>query len=89
MVKYRGTQQPSARSRTPLLPSFEVSALPPELGIHSRMQSLMISLSAFPLTLVGFGSMLDLLTPLYVISQPAFIQMSGEVIHSGPQVCKY
>lgn len=29
--------------------------------------------------------MLDLLAPLSVVSQPAFIQMRGEVTHSGPQ----
>ena len=43
----------------------------------------MTSLSAFPPTPIGFGSTLDLLAPLFVISQPAFIQMSGEVTHSG------
>lgn len=89
MVKYRGTQQPSAKRRTPPLSSFELSALAPELGIHSHMQSLMTSLSAFPLTPIGFGSMLDLLALLSVISQPVFIQMSGEVTDSGPHVWKH
>lgn len=37
----------------------------------------------------GFGSMLDLLAPLSVISQPVFIQMSGEVTRSGPQAWKH
>lgn len=86
IVKYRGTQQPSAKSRTPLPPSFELSALAPELGIHSPVQSLMTSLSAFPLTPVEFGSMLDLLAPLSVISQPALIQTRGEVTRPGPRV---
>lgn len=86
MVKYRETQQPSVKSRTLPLPSFELNALAPELGIHGHMQSLMTSLSAFPLTPTGFGSMLGLLGPLSVISQPAYIQMSSEVTCSGPQV---
>jgi len=46
----------------------------------------MTSLSSFPLTPIGFESMLDLLAPLSVISQHAFTQVSGEVTGSGPQV---
>lgn len=44
----QGDQQLGAKSRTPPLPSSEVSALAPELVIHSHMQSLMTSLKCLP-----------------------------------------
>jgi len=36
MVKYKGTQQPSAKSRTPPLPALERSAIVPELGVYGH-----------------------------------------------------
>lgn len=50
----QGDEQLGAKSRTPPLPSSEISALAPELVIHSHMQSFMTSPKCLPTDVYRF-----------------------------------